>query len=119
MNHDCCHILGDFNTDTQREMNVAAFQAGLFTDGFGCESLLEVMLDFHPGKSFPTITGLIAPETVQFMPDAAMAAYEKGLACNINLIQELDFWGVADQQVIALRQLCEIPPTHGPVLLKP
>tara|TARA_B100000674_G_C37857578_1_gene923165 strand:- start:670 stop:831 length:162 start_codon:yes stop_codon:yes gene_type:complete len=53
------------------------------------------------------------------MPDAAMAAYEKGLACNINLIQELDFWGVADQQVIALRQLCEIPPTHGPVLLKP
>ena len=53
------------------------------------------------------------------MPDAAMAAYEKGLACNINLIQELDFWGVADQQVIALRQLCEIPPRHGPVLLKP
>ncbi len=56
MNHDCCHILGDFNTDTQREMNVAAFQAGLFTDGFGFESLLEVMLDFHLGKSFPTIT---------------------------------------------------------------
>ena len=64
MNHDCCHILGDFNTDTQREMNVAAFQAGLFTDGFGFESLLEVMLDFHPGKSFPTITRLIAPETL-------------------------------------------------------
>ena len=119
VNHDCCHILGGFNTDTQGEMNVAAFQAGLFTDGFGFESLLEVMLDFHLGKSFSTTTGLIAPETGQFIPDAAMAGYEKGLACNINLIQDLDFWGVAEEQVIALRQLYEIPPTLGPVLLKP
>ena len=119
INHDCCHILGGFNTDTQGEMNVAAFQAGLFTDGFGFESLLEVMLDFHLGKCFSTTTGLIAPETGQFIPDAAMAGYEKGLACNINLIQDLKFWDVADQQVVGLRVQYAIPPTSGPVLLKP
>ena len=44
-------------------MNVAAFQAGLFTDGFGFESLLEVMLDFHLGKSFSTTNSLLPPET--------------------------------------------------------
>lgn len=119
INHDCCHILGGFNTDTQGEMNVAAFQAGLFTDGFGFESLLEVMLDFHLGKSFSTTTGLIAPETGQFIPDAAMAGYEKGMACNINLIQDLDFWAVADQQVTDLRIQYTIPPTAGAILLKP
>ena len=119
VNHDCCHILGGFNTDTQGEMNVAAFQAGLFTDGFGFESLLEVMLDFHLGKSFSTTTGLITPETGQFIPDAAMAGYEKGLACNINLIQDLDFWDVADQQVTDLRVRYSIPATEGPILLKP
>ena len=59
VNHDCCHILGGFNTDTRGEMNVAASQAGLFTDGFGFESLLEVMLDFHLGS--PS-----APPTVCF-----------------------------------------------------
>ena len=119
VNHDCCHILGGFNTYTQGEMNVAAFQAGLFTDGFGFESLLEVMLDFHLGKSFSTTTGLIPPETGQFIPDAAMAGYEKGLACNINLIQDLDVWSVADQQVTVLRNEYNIPSTTSPLLLKP
>ena len=119
MNHDCCHILGGFNTDTRGEMNVAAFQAGLFTDGFGFESLLEVMLDFHLGKSFSTTNSLLPPETGKFIPDEAMAGYEKGLACTMNLIQDFDFWEHADQQVTELREQFHIPPTPGPVLLKP
>ena len=119
VNHDCCHILGGFNTDTRGEMNVAAFQAGLFTDGFGFESLLEVMLDFHLGKSFSTTNSLLPPETGKFIPDEAMAGYEKGLACTMNLIQDFDFWEHADQQVTELREQFHIPPTPGPVLLKP
>lgn len=119
VNHDCCHILGGFNTDSAGEMNVAAFQAGLFTDGFGFESLLEVILDFHLGKAFSTINSIIPPETGQFIPDAAMAGYEKGLACSVNLIQDLDFWAVADQPVVDLRVKYNIPATDAPLLLKP
>ena len=119
VNHDCCHILGGFNTDCAGEMNVAAFQAGLFTDGFGFESLLEVILDFHLGKAFSTSNSIIPPQTGQFIPDAAMAGYEKGLACSINLIQDLDFWAIADQPVVELRMKYNIPATPGPLLIKP
>ncbi len=119
LNHDCCHILGGFNTDVSGEMNVAAFQAGLFDDGFGFESLLEVILDFHLGKAFSTVGNIIPPSKGAFCPDDAMAGYEKGLACNTNLIKDLDFWSVAHESVYVLRQKYEIPPSPGPILIKP
>ena len=119
LNHDCCHILGGFNTDVQGEMNVAAFQAGLFDDGFGFESLLEVILDFHLGKAFSTVGDIIPPSTGAFHPNDAMAGYEKGLACNTNLIRDLDFWSEAEQSVSNLRQKFNIPATPGPVLIRP
>ena len=61
-------------------MNVAAFQARLFDDGFSFESLLEVILDFHLGKAFSTAEDIIPPSTGVFHPNDAMARYEKGLA---------------------------------------
>ena len=100
-------------------MNVAAFQAGLFDDGFGFESLLEVILDFHLGKAFSTVGNIIPPSKGAFCPDDAMAGYEKGLACNTNLIKDLDFWSVAHESVYVLRQKYEIPPSPGPILIKP
>ena len=119
LNHDCCHILGGFNTDVQGEMNVAAFQAGLFDDGFGFESLLEVILDFHLGKAFSTVGDIIPPSTGAFHPSDAMAGYEKGLACNVNLIRDLNFWSEADQSVFTLREKFNIPASSGPLLIKP
>ena len=56
-------------------MNVAAFQAGLFDDGFGFESLLEVILDFHLGKAFSTVGDIIPPSTGAFHPKDAMAGF--------------------------------------------
>ena len=55
VSHDCCHILGGFNTDMNGEMNVAGFEAGLFDNGYGFELLLEVILDFHMGKTLSLI----------------------------------------------------------------
>ena len=119
LNHDCCHILGGFNTDVRGEMNVAAFQAGLFDDGFGFESLLEVILDFHLGKAFSTVGDIIPPSTGAFHPNDAIAGYEMGLACNTNLIRDLNFWSEADQPVSTLRQKFNIPAVTGPLLIQP
>ena len=119
LNHDCCHILGGFNTDVQGEMNVAAFQAGLFDDGFGFESLLEVILDFHLGKAFSTVGDIIPPSTGAFHPNDAMEGYEKGLACNTNLIRDFNFWSEADQSVSKLREKFNIPASSGPLLIQP
>ena len=118
-NHDCCHILGGFNTDVQGEMNVAAFQAGLFDDGFGFESLLEVILDFHLGKAFSTVGDIIPPSTGAFHPNDAMEGCEKGLACNTNLIRDFNFWSEADQSVSKLREKFNIPASSGPLLIQP
>jgi len=116
--HDCCHIVGGFNTDMNGEMNVAGFEAGLFDNGFGFELLLEVILDFHLGKTFTT-AGLLPPGTGHFDPDGVMTGYERGVACNVNLIKDWDFWGVADQKVTDLRTRYGLPKIPGPVLPPP
>jgi len=116
--HDCCHILGGFNTDMNGEMDVAGFEAGLFESGFGFELLLEVILDFHLGKTFTT-AGLLPPGTGHFDPEGVLVGYERGAACTVNLIGDWDFWGVADQSVAGLRKRYGIPEIPGPVLLSP
>ena len=116
--HDCCHILGGFNTDMNGEMDVAGFEAGLFDNGFGFELLLEVILDFHLGKTFTT-AGLLPPGTGHFDPEAVMIGYERGVACNVNLIKGWDFWEVAGEQVTDLRKRYGLPEIPGPVLPPP
>lgn len=116
--HDCCHILGGFNTDMNGEMDVAGFEAGLFESGFGFELLLEVILDFHLGKAFTTL-GLLPPGTGHFDPEAVLVGYERGVACNVNPIQGWDFWAVAKEQVTNLRKRYGLPEIPGPVLPPP
>ena len=116
--HDSCHILGGFNTDMNGEMNVAGFEAGLFDNGFGFELLLEVILDFHLGKTFTT-AGLLPPGTGHFDPEDVMVGYERGQACNVNLIKGWDFWEAAHESVTDLRKRYGIPTISGPLLLPP
>ena len=116
--HDCCHILAGFNTDMNGEVSVAGFEAGLFDGDFGFELLLEVILDFHMGKTFTT-AGLLPPGTGHFDPEDVLIGYERGLACKVNPIQGWDFWEAAGQQVVELRQSYGLPEIPGPVLLPP
>lgn len=116
--HDSCHILGGFNTDMNGEMNVAGFEAGVFDNGFGFELLLEVILDFHLGKTFTT-AGLLPPGTGHFDPEDVLIGYERGVACNVNPIHGWDFWEVARDPVLELRERYGLPPIPGPVLMPP
>ncbi|MEE2678934.1 MAG: hypothetical protein VX546_10200 [Myxococcota bacterium] len=118
ISHDCCHILGGFNTDMNGEMDVAGFEAGLFENGFGFELLLEVILDFHLGKTFTT-AGLLPPGTGHFDPESVLIGYERGVACNVNPIKDWDFWEVAGEQVTDLRARYGMPELPGPVLPPP
>ena len=118
VSHDCCHILGGFNTDMNGELNVAGFEAGLFDNGFGFELLLEVILDFHMGKTF-TSAGLLDPGTGHFDPEDVLAGYELGVACKVNPMAGWDFWEAAGEQVGTLRARYGIAEIPGPVLLPP
>ncbi|WP_255445011.1 hypothetical protein [Synechococcus sp. ROS8604] len=96
-----------------------SLSGGLFDDGFGFESLLEIILDFHLGKAFSTVGDIIPPSTGAFHPNDAMEGCEKGLACNTNLIRDFIFWSEADQSVSKLREKFNIPASSGPLLIQP
>jgi len=116
--HDCCHILAGFNTDMKGEMDVAGFEAGLYENGFGFELLLEVILDFHLGKTFTTV-GLLEPGSGNFHPESVVAGYERGVACRVNPLEDWDFWAVADQPVRDLRKRYGLPEIEGPLIPAP
>ena len=116
--HDCCHILGGFNTDMNGEMDVAGFEAGLYESDFGFELLLEVILDFHLGKTFST-AGILPPGTGHFDPEAVLRGYELGVACNQDFFGDWDFWAVAREPVTVLRSQYGLDAVSAPVLMPP
>jgi hypothetical protein len=103
VNHDCTHILSGHNTDGPGELEVAGFEAGMSRDGFGYELLLEVILDLHLGIDFGASTIGLVPKKGELDPDRVTDAIRQGIECNLDLIQELHFWTVADHQVEDLR----------------
>ena len=103
VSHDMTHVLSGFNTDMDGEMNVAAFQAGMSRSDYGWEMLMEIILDYHLGLKFTT-AGLVEPGRGHFHPDAALASFERGLRCNLDLIADWDYWSVIDMPVDDLRE---------------
>ncbi|MGI9577793.1 MAG: hypothetical protein ACR2OH_06320 [Microthrixaceae bacterium] len=122
VSHDCCHILAGFNTDGAGEISIAGFEAGMKSDEFGWELMMEVILDFQLGIDFGV--GLVGyvPRTGELDPDRVMVAIRRGLECNTDLMSPAwDFWDDADQEVTDLREKFNItgvdevlldPPDH-------
>ncbi|MGA9279082.1 hypothetical protein [Ilumatobacter sp.] len=113
--HDSSHILGGFNTDGTGEINVAGFEAGMSRSGFGYELLMEVLLDFHVGINVGGQAAGIESKTGEMNPDTMMVGIARGLDCNVDLIGDWDFWSVADQSVLELRERYNIVGA-GPVV---
>ncbi len=102
--HDCCHILGGFNTDGAGEINVAGFEAGMKRDQFGWELMMEVIVDFQLGIDFGV--GLVGyvPKTGELDPDLVMIGVRRGLECNVDIMGPgWEFWDNAGRQVTELR----------------
>ena len=120
VSHDMTHVLSGYNTDMDGEMNIAAFQAGMSRSAYGWEMLMEIILDYHLGLRFTT-AGLVEPGRGHFHPDAALAGYERGLRCNVDLIADWDYWSVIDVPLDELRRrygidgvtTWRIPPPSG------
>ncbi len=104
VSHDCCHILGGFNTDGAGEINVAGFEAGMKSSNFGWELLMEVLLDFQLGIDFGV--GLVGyvPKTGELDPDEVMVGIRRGLECNRDIMgPDWDFWAASQRPVTELR----------------
>ncbi|MEZ5269357.1 MAG: hypothetical protein R2789_12640 [Microthrixaceae bacterium] len=78
MGHDCCHILSGFNTDGRGEISVAGFEAGMKSDGFGWELLMEVILDFQLGINFGLALVGYKSKTDELDPEQVMVGVRAG-----------------------------------------
>jgi hypothetical protein len=108
--HDMAHVLGGFDTDLAGEVEACGLEAGMLQRTGGYELLLDAILDFHCALGFPGVT---ATGCTRFDPEAAFAAYGRGVASNTNLFFDWDWWSVIDEPVAELRERYEIGAARG------
>jgi hypothetical protein len=104
--HDCVHILSDYDTDPDGEVQVVGFTIG-FAAQDPADHLISIMLQFHVGTH---IAPQVPPSRGHFSPEKFLRAVRRGAAMNIDLNDRWDPWTVFDQPVSSLRERYGIPP---------
>ncbi|MDK2743295.1 MAG: TerB family tellurite resistance protein [Nitrospira sp. BO4] len=107
--HDCAHVLSDYGTAPEEEVQVACFSAG-FQRREPWLFVFFVLLQFHVGIRMTPIT---TARTGMFDPLKAMVAIRRGAAMNIDLNNGWDYWPVMGEQVEELRRRYNILPIEA------
>ena len=110
--HDLCHVLGDYGTDPEGEVQVAAFSAGFMRTRPIYIVLFAVMIfsagvNVRPsGEDFTTVGVLGKPG----MAERLFAAIERGSQVNQDLSDKWDYWAYADLPIDEVRRRLNILP---------
>lgn len=104
--HDMIHVLTGYLTDPIGELTVGAFTAAMCREknGFVADPfvfLFSGMLVFHAG--FP-LRPKFGAERDMWRPEPVMAALQRGMKCNRNLIDGWDFWPDVERPAAELRE---------------
>jgi hypothetical protein len=110
--HDLCHVLGDYGTDPEGEVQVASFSSGFMRTRPIYIVLFAVLL-FSAGvnvrpssENFTTIGVLGKPG----MAERMFAAIERGSQVNQDLSEKWDYWAYADLPLVEARRRLNILP---------
>jgi ubiquinone biosynthesis protein Coq4 len=110
--HDLCHVLGDYGTDPEGEVQVAAFSAG-FKRERPIYMLLFAVLIFSTGvnmrpssEDFVTVGVLGKPGVAEKM----FAAIERGSHVNQDLSDKWDYWAYVELPIDEVRRRLNILP---------
>jgi hypothetical protein len=110
--HDLCHVLGDYGTDPEGEVQVAAFSSGFMRTRPIYIVLFAVMIfsagvNVRPsGEDFTTVGVLGKPG----MAERLFAAIERGSQVNRDLSDKWDYWAYADLPIDEARRRLNILP---------
>jgi hypothetical protein len=110
--HDLCHILGNYGTDPEGEVQVAAFTSGFMRTRPIYIVLFAVMIfsagvNVRPsGEDFTTIGVLGKPG----MAERLFAAIERGSQVNQDLTDKWDYWAYAGLPLDEARRRLNILP---------
>lgn len=112
LHHDLCHVLGDYGTDPEGEVQVAAFTAG-FKQKTPIFLILFAVLIFSAGvnvrpsnEDFTTVGVLGKPGTAERM----FAALERGAQVNQDLTDKWDYWAYVALPLDEVRRRLNILP---------
>ncbi|TAJ84777.1 hypothetical protein [Reyranella sp.] len=110
--HDLCHVLGDYGTDPEGEVQVAAFTAG-FKETRPFYVVLFAVLIFSTGVNMRpsnedfTTTGVLGKPG---MAERMFAALERGAQVNLDLSDKWDYWAYAELPLAEARRQLNIVP---------
>jgi hypothetical protein len=110
--HDLCHLLGDYGTDPEGEVQVASFTAG-FKRNRPLYIVLFAVLIFSTGvnmrpsnEDFTTVGVLGKPG----MAERMFAAIERGAQVNLDLSDKWDYWAYAALPLDEVRRRLNVLP---------
>jgi hypothetical protein len=110
--HDLCHVLGDYGTEPEGEVQVAAFSSGFMRTRPIYIVLFAVMLfsagvNVRPSKEDFTTIGVLGKPG---MAERLFAAIERGSQVNQDLSDKWDYWAYADLPIDEARRRLNILP---------
>lgn len=110
--HDLCHVLGDYGTDPEGEVQVAAFTAGFKQTRPFYVVLFAVLIfstgvNMRPSNEDFTTTGVLGKPG---MAERMFAAIERGAQVNLDLSDKWDYWAYAELPVEEVRRQLNIVP---------
>ncbi|MFZ5781462.1 MAG: hypothetical protein ACOY4R_14815 [Pseudomonadota bacterium] len=110
--HDFCHLLGDYSTEPEGEVEVAAFTTGFKRERPFYVVLFAILIfstgvNMRPSSEAFTTVGLLGKPG---MAERMFAAIERGTQVNQDLSNDWDYWALADVPIDEVRQRLNILP---------
>lgn len=117
--HDWVHVLADYSTDAEGEIDVFAFIAGTMADPHGFVNFLFTLALFQNG-TIDTVGGkkmtIARADTLDDAgaPDRLADALWRASRCTVDVMGGVDHFALADEPLVELRQRWSIPPKGVP-----
>ncbi|MEM9728933.1 MAG: hypothetical protein AAF997_10130 [Myxococcota bacterium] len=111
--HDWIHLLADYGTTPLGEIEVLSFMngssrsPGVFLGLIGALALFESAI---MGEGFVTVAYPGQGLSRDRGPDRMAEAVKRGNACKTDLLLDVEFFSMADEPLVDLRERFEIPP---------
>lgn len=107
--HEFYHILGGYPLTHQGEMLAAAFTGGN-VEKLCMDMILLALLQYQVGA---TVAGVSRGVPGLLNPEEFFHAIARGATMTVDLMDDWDFWAVADRPLEELRALYRLPPLTG------
>lgn len=117
--HDWIHLLADYGTTVENELEVFAFIGSSIPDLKGFSFLIAIVSLFETGRLESWGNGALTADSGHLdlpgMPERLADAIRRGRICNLDVMYGIDYFDYKDMPINEVRQKLGIPPKSGDV----